>query len=355
MSKHNKEDYIKVGITIGDLNGIGLEIIMKTFEDNRILDNIVPIIYGSSKAVSFHRKALNIDQFNYLTIKKNEEAKPRKVNLINCWNEEVQIDYGVPSSESGKYAFKSLELATQDMVSSKLDVLLTAPIHKESIQNAGFNFPGHTEYLAKLSNVDEALMMMIADDLRVALVTSHIPLSEVPKEVNKEKINKKIEQLLHTLKKDFGIVKPRIAVLGLNPHAGEMGKMGDEDREIIAPVVQEWSKKGELIYGPFPADGLFGSENRRNFDAILAMYHDQGLAPFKALAFQDGVNFTAGLPIVRTSPDHGTAFEIAGKGIADPSSFRSALYTAIDIFKTRKEEKELHANPLKKQEVEENE
>lgn len=354
MSKNKQKDYIKVGITIGDLNGIGLEIIMKTFLDNRVMDDIIPIIYGSSKSMSYHRKALEMNDFNYLTIKKNEEAKPKKVNLINCWNEEVSISFGSPSKEGGKYAMKSLELATQDMVSSKLDVLVTAPIHKESIQDAGFKFPGHTEFLANLSNVDEALMMMIADELRVALVTSHIPLKEVPKAISKEKITAKLDQLLTTLRKDFGIERPRIAVLGLNPHAGEMGKLGDEDREIIAPVVQEFTKKGELVFGPFPADGLFGSSNRKNFDAILTMYHDQGLAPFKALAFQDGVNYTAGLPIVRTSPDHGTAFEIAGQGKADPSSFRSALFTAIDIFKTRKLEKEIHANPLQKQEIEEN-
>ena len=338
---------VRVGISIGDVNGIGLEVIIKTFSDTRILEEVTPIIYGSSKVMSYHRKALKADHFNFMSIKDAAEAKSRKINLVSCWEEDVKINLGERTNEGGVYALKSLEAATKDLASDKVDVLVTAPIDKKAIQSKEFKFPGHTEYLANMSGVDEALMLMVTEGLRVGVVTGHIPITEVPKALTKESILNKIKQLQACLQLDFGIRKPKIAVLGLNPHAGENGMLGEEEGSIITPAINAAKEDDILAFGPYPADGFFGSSNFKNFDAILAMYHDQGLIPFKAMTFDRGVNYTAGLPIVRTSPDHGTAYEIAGKNQASESSFRQAVMLAKDVYLTRKTEKELRSNPLK--------
>lgn len=340
---------IRVGISVGDINGIGPEIIIKSLNDNRILLDCTPIIYASTKTLSFHKKLLNDPDFNYQTCKSATDAQLRKINIVNVWNDEMQFDIGKGTELSGKYAYMSLEKATEDLASGKIDVLVTAPISKEAIGKAGFQFPGHTEYLAHLAGMEEALMMMVSGTLRVALVTSHVALKEVPTHLTKEKILAKIKALDASLKKDFGIQRPRIAVFGLNPHASENGKMGTEEADFILPAINAARNEEIFATGPFPADGFFGSPARSQFDAVLAMYHDQGLAAFKALAFEDGVNYTAGLPIVRTSPDHGTAFDIAGKNEANAQSMRSAIYLAMDIFKTRKFLKEVAANPLQAQ------
>jgi 4-hydroxythreonine-4-phosphate dehydrogenase len=337
---------IRVGITVGDINGIGPEIIIKTLKDNRILQDCIPIIYGSAKVFSYYKKMLNDEEFVYQSCKTASEASPKKVNIVNIWNEEIEFKVGQSNEEGGKYAFLSLEKATEDLASNKIDVIVTAPISKEGIIKAGFQFPGHTEYLAHLSNVDSALMLMVNGNLRVALVSTHEALKDVAKNLTKEKVLGKIKMLENSLKKDFGIIRPKIAVFGLNPHAGENGKMGDEEKEIITPAINEAKGEGILAFGPYAADSFFGSSNVTQFDAILAMYHDQGLTAFKALAFDEGVNYTAGLPIVRTSPDHGTAFDIAGKGIASEQSFRSAIFLALDIYRNRQFIKEISINPL---------
>lgn len=345
MTKEN----IKVGITIGDINGIGMEVIIKTFLDPRILDNITPIVYGSTRIASFYRKALEIKDFSFNKIKDANEAKENKANLVHLWEEEIQINMGESTSSAGEYAFKSIEAATNDLASGKIDVLITAPINKKNIQNENFDFPGHTEYLTNFSNADESLMLMVLENLRVGIVTNHIPLKEVSSKLSKELIIEKVALLNTSLEKDFGIKNPKIAVLGLNPHAGEEGMLGEEEKEIISPAIEEMQEKGILAFGPYPSDGFFGSSNFKKFDGVMAMYHDQGLAPFKTLVAGAGVNFTAGLPIVRTSPDHGTAYDIAGKNKASEESFRNALFTAIDVFRNRKLHKELHANPLTSQ------
>lgn len=337
---------VKVGITTGDINGIGIEVIIKALSDNRMMDTIIPVIYGSSKVITAHKKALNVE-FNFNRIDSADKAVKKKINLINCWDEEVKVELGERSKDGGKYALKSLESAVKDLASNKLDVIVTAPIDKKAIQSEDFDFPGHTEYLAKMSNVEDALMLMVSEDLRVGVVTGHIPLEEVSKTITKEKIVDKIDQINASLLKDFGIPNGKIAVLGLNPHAGEKGLLGDEEDKIIIPAIKEASKNGVQVYGPYPADGFFGSATYKKFDAILAMYHDQGLIPFKAMTFGFGVNYTAGLPIVRTSPDHGTAFEIAGKNLANEGSFRHAIYLAVDVFVKRQDYKEISANPLK--------
>ncbi|MCB0477807.1 MAG: 4-hydroxythreonine-4-phosphate dehydrogenase PdxA [Crocinitomicaceae bacterium] len=348
MEKHN----IRVGITMGDINGIGPEIIIKALADTRYFSDFTPIIYGSAKVMSFHKKAIDDQYFNFQSVKNADEAKPKKVSVINCWNEEVQITLGESNTIGGEYAFKSLEAATKDLAANKIDVLVTAPINKKSIQDAGFKFPGHTEYLADLANVKEALMLMVYDNLRVALVTAHEPLKDVAAKISKESVTHKINQLHQSLTKDFGIRRPKIAVLGLNPHAGERGNMGDEEINHIIPAIGECKSKEMLVYGPYAADSFFGSENLKNFDGIVAMYHDQGLTGFKSIAFGNGVNYTAGLPIVRTSPDHGTAMDIAGKNIAKENSFRNAIFLALDVYKNRMLEKEITANPLKVQKSE---
>lgn len=343
MDKRN----IRVGITIGDINGIGPEIIIKALKDTRYFSDFTPIIYGSAKVLSFYKKAINDQHFNFTSIKDANEAKGKKANVINCWSEEVKITPGETNTTGGEYAFKSLEAATKDLAANKIDVLVTAPINKKAIQDAGFKFPGHTEYLADLSGVDEALMLLVYEGLRVALVTAHDPIKDVAAKITKNSVAHKINQLHQSLIRDYSIRKPKIAVLGLNPHAGEKGNMGDEEINHILPAIGECKSKDMMVFGPYAADSFFGSENLKNFDGVVAMYHDQGLTGFKSIAFGNGVNYTAGLPIVRTSPDHGTAMDIAGKNKADENSLRNAMFLAIDIYKNRQLEKEIHANPLK--------
>jgi 4-hydroxythreonine-4-phosphate dehydrogenase len=346
MEKEIEKNPIRIGISIGDINGIGPEVIIKAFKDAAILHDCTPIIYGSTKTLSYHKKAINEHDFNYQSCKSAEDAVAGKVNVVNVWNEEIPFELGSITEAGGKFAFLSLEAATKDLAAGKVDVLVTAPISKEAMAKSGFKFPGHTEYLADMAGMDEALMMMVGSSLRVALVTSHIPLKDVSTTLTKEKIFNKILALEKSLKNDFGIIKPKIAVFGLNPHAGENGKLGQEENEIIAPAIQQAKNENVLAFGPFPADGFFGSSAMKDYDAVLAMYHDQGLTAFKALCFDDGVNFTAGLPVVRTSPDHGTAFDIVGQGIASAQSMRSAVYLAMDVYRVQRRRKEMTANPL---------
>ncbi len=341
-----REIPVRVGISIGDINGIGPEVVIKALSDNRLLLDCTPVIYASNKVLAHHKKLINNQDFSYQSCKSADDAAHKKVNVINLWDEEIQFDLGKPTQLGGKYAFKSLEAATQDLASGKIDVLVTAPISKEAMAMSGFKFPGHTEYLASLAGEAEALMLMVSGDLRVALATTHIALKDVSASLSREKIIEKIAALDKSLRRDFGIQRPKIAVFGLNPHAGENGKMGTEEQEIIVPAIRQANAQGHLAFGPYPADGFFGSGSRSQFDAVLAMYHDQGLAAFKALAFEDGVNFTAGIPVVRTSPDHGTAFDIVGQDKASELSMRSAIYLAMDIYRNNRLHKEIFANPL---------
>lgn len=344
---------VRVGISMGDINGIGTEIIIKALEDSRMLSDCTPIIYGSTRVLSYYKKACRLRDFNYQSIESADKAKRKKVNVVNIWEDEVKITMGEATETGGKFAFQSLERATQDLASGKIDVLVTAPISKDAMSKSGFQFPGHTEYLADLSGEEEALMLMVSSTMRVGLVTAHLPLKDVSTTITIDKIAGKIQELNNSLMKDFGVQRPKIAVFGLNPHAGENGKMGEEEQSIIQPAINRMRDKGILAFGPFPADGFFGSASRYQYDGILAMYHDQGLAAFKALSFDEGVNFTAGLPVVRTSPDHGTAFDIVGKNLANPDSMRNAIYTAIDVFRNRNFEKEIKANALEIQPREE--
>lgn len=342
----SKSEKIKVGISIGDFNGIGIEIILKTFLDKRMLDFCTPIIFGSTKLITAYKKSMNINvPFN--GIKFLDKAIPGKLNIVNLWNEDINVEHGKPTETSGSFAFKSLEAATVALEKGEIDVLVTAPINKDNIQSEEFVFPGHTEYLESKLN-GESLMILMTDKLRIGLITGHIPVSEISKTITPELIKKKVSILYNTLVQDFAISKPKIAVLGLNPHCGDNGVIGNEDDDIIRPTITEIQNEGKLVYGPYAADSFFGSGNYKNFDAILAMYHDQGLAPFKTLSFGEGVNFTAGLDKVRTSPDHGTAYELAGKGEANINSFKEAVFSAINVFKTREEYKSLTKNTLKK-------
>ncbi|TJY34842.1 4-hydroxythreonine-4-phosphate dehydrogenase PdxA [Pontimicrobium aquaticum] len=342
-----KEEKFLVGISIGDLNGIGGEIILKTFEDNRILDFCTPIIYASNKVVAFLKSHFK-SNLNFNGIHKPEQAIHGKLNVLNVWKENVAINFGKEDAKIGEYAIKSFKAATNDLKNNKIDILVTAPINKHNIQSESFSFPGHTDYLSQELEGD-GLMFMITENLKVGLLTDHVPVSEVSSKINKKLITSKIETINNTLKKDFGIRKPKIAVLGINPHTGDNGVIGKEDDEVLRPTLLEIRKTGKLVFGPYSADSFFGSNNYKNFDAIVAAYHDQGLIPFKTLSFGQGVNFTAGLSGVRTSPDHGTAYEIAGKGQADNSSFKEALFTGIQIFKNRQQFKKMTTNPLKKQ------
>ncbi|MBL7888906.1 MAG: 4-hydroxythreonine-4-phosphate dehydrogenase PdxA [Bacteroidia bacterium] len=341
------EEKIIVGISQGDINGVGLEVIIKTFLEPQMLELCTPVLFSSQKTASAHRKALGIEDFSFNQIKDLSEVNHKRANLINVYEEEVAIEFGKQTEAGGKYAFKSLEAATNALAEGKINVLITAPINKENIQSAEFKFPGHTEYLDEKFGKGNSLMFLVSDDLRVAVVTGHIPVTRVAQELTTEKILKKIQLLHKSLIQDFAIRKPKIAVLGLNPHAGDNGVIGNEEKNIIIPAIEKAKAEGIVAYGPYPADGFFGNGTYKNFDAILAMYHDQGLIPFKTIAFNNGVNYTAGLSVVRTSPDHGTAYDIAGKGLASEESFRKAIYTAIDIYKTRKQFAELTANPLK--------
>lgn len=339
---------VRIGISIGDINGIGLEVILKTIADSRIVDRCTPVIYGSSKVVSYHKKTIEIEDFDYYHTKGADNINDDKVNIINCWNDNVNIKLGQVNETGGEYAIKSLDAAVNDLQMGLIDALVTAPIHKKAMNMAGFKYPGHTEYLTESFGVKESLMFMINGDLRVGLVTNHLPITKVVENITRQRILEKLNLMRETLRIDFGIDKPRIAVMGLNPHAGDEGLLGSEEDKIIIPALQEAKKKGIIAIGPYSADGFFGSGMYKNFDAILAMYHDQGLVPFKTLSFGDGVNYTAGLPIIRTSPDHGTAHDIAGKNEANPASFRQALFLAIDIVKHRTRYMEINANPLHK-------
>jgi len=338
---------IRVGISIGDINGIGPEVVIKALSDNRLFLDCTPIVYASSKTISYHKKAIKEFNFTFQTCKSSADAVDRKVNVVNVWNEEVKFELGQATEVGGQHAFLSLEAATQDLAEGKIDVLVTAPISKEAMAKANFNFPGHTEYLADKAGAEDVLMMMVGENLKVALACTHIPLKDVSETLTKELIVKKIKMLEKSLIADFGIIRPKIAVFGLNPHAGENGKIGDEEIQTIIPAINQAKAEGVLAFGPFPADGFFGSNARSQYDAVLAMYHDQGLTAFKALSFDDGVNFTAGLPIIRTSPDHGTAYDIVAKGIASEQSMRSAIYLAMDVFKNQTARKEMLKNPLK--------
>lgn len=339
----------KIGITIGDINGIGPEVIIKTLSEKKILDFCVPVIYGSSKVISYHKNIVGED-FQFVPIRSAERVTPERINVVNCWQDAVNITIGKATVESGQCAFKAIEMAVGELKAGFLDALVTAPISKEAMHMAGFPFPGHTEYITREMNVSESLMLMVGDDLRVGLATNHLPLRQVASAITKELLLKKIQIFYESLQIDFDKDRPTLAVLGLNPHAGESGMLGEEEEKIIRPAIVESKKKGMVVNGPFPADGFFGSGQYHKYDGILAMYHDQGLAPFKVLSFSSGVNYTAGLSGIRTSPDHGTAFDIAGKNEADPSSFRQALFMALDLLRNRRAYYDMRANPLRKRE-----
>ena len=340
---------VKIGITHGDINGVGYEIILKTFADARLLELFTPIIYGSSKSASYHRKVLDYSPLNFNFINRPDDSGEAKINFINCIKEEIKIDLGIPTSVAGEAAYTALECATKDLLETKIDALVTLPINKDTIQSEQFQFPGHTEFLEeRAGNSGKALMILANDTLRVALVTTHLPVADIAKHISKETIVEKLQTLDLSLKRDFRIENPRIAVLGLNPHAGENGLLGKEEIEIILPAIKEAQDNGILCAGAFAADGFFGTGRFKDFDAVLAMYHDQGLVPFKTLSMESGVNFTAGLPFVRTSPDHGTAYDIAGQDKASDESFRQALYMAVDISNNRKAYDQAHENPLRK-------
>ena len=343
-----EQNKIKIGITQGDVNGIGYEVILKAFENPTIFDFCTPIVYGSPKIMTYHRKALELET-SFTIINSADEAVPGRLNVVNCNDDEVKVELGKPSREAGKAAFEALERAMTEYKEGKYDVLITAPIHKQMIQSESFTFPGHTEYIEQcVGEGDKALMILANETLRVALATGHIPVTKVASSLTQELIQEKLTIFNTSLKRDFGIGAPRIAVLALNPHAGDGGVIGTEEETIITPAIKAMREEGILCFGPYPADGFMGSGAFSHFDGVLAMYHDQGLIPFKTLAMENGVNFTAGLPIIRTSPDHGTAFDIAGKNVASPDSFRQALYMAIDIYRNRKHEAEATRNPLRK-------
>ena len=345
------QDKIVVGISHGDINGISYEVIIKSLMDNRLFDFCVPVVFGSAKVAAYHRKALNIANFSFNNIKSAEEANTKRANIINCLDDNVRVELGKSTPIAGESSFISLEQAVKSLKEGKIDVLVTAPINKDNIQSDQFQFPGHTEYLTKESNTDESLMFMVSENLKIGVVTGHIPIKEVPEALTIESILKKLRIMNHSLIQDFRIRKPKIAVLGLNPHAGDNGLIGSEEVDIIIPAIEKAKEENILALGPYPADGFFGSSHFNKFDGVLAMYHDQGLAPFKALAFDSGINFTAGLEFIRTSPGHGTAYEIAGQGKATPESFRNAIYLACDIFKNRTEYKRITKDPLQHFEI----
>ena len=340
---------VRVGITQGDTNGVGLEVILKAFSDSMMLELCTPVVYGNAKVAAYHSKTMGLNVPLRL-IASAEDAVMGQFNFVNCSDAEVKVEYGVQSAEAGHAAFLSLEQAVQDLQSGHIDVLVTAPIQKAGIQSANFRFPGHTEYLQDRlgSTRGEPLMILCNPLMRVALVTTHLPISEVAFAITEERVVQKARILYDSLCRDFNISSPRIAILALNPHAGDSGVIGHEEEEVLVPAIKSLADAGLPCYGPFPADGFFNAAMYRHFDAVLAMYHDQGLAPFKALSNHDGVNFTAGLPFVRTSPDHGTAYDIAGKNLADAQSFRQAVFSAIDIWRNRQAYDEAHANPLPK-------
>jgi len=340
------KERVIVGISVGDLNGVGSEIIIKTFEDSRTLELKTPVIFASGKIMQFFKNYYK-SKINFHVINSPKQIAHGKINVVNVWKEPVKIEFGQLNNKIGEYAVKSLEAATNALKEGHIDVLVTAPINKQNIQSETFNFPGHTNYLAKALD-GESLMFMISGDLRVGLLTDHVPLKEISDHISPELIENKLATVIKSLKRDFAISKPKVAVLAINPHAGDNGVIGDEDDTVLRPTLEKLRAKGDLVYGPYSADSFFGSNSYKSFDAIIASYHDQGLIPFKTIAFGQGVNYTAGLNRVRTSPDHGTAYDIAGKGVADTSSFKEAIYAAIKIFKHRKAFDFYSKNPLKK-------
>ncbi|GAB3801697.1 4-hydroxythreonine-4-phosphate dehydrogenase PdxA [Spirosoma humi] len=343
-----RDDRLVIGISLGDFNGIGPEVILKALQYNRLQKICTPVIYGSMRILNRYRNLLNLKDWNLNGAQTIGQISHKLTNVITCWPDQNQeIQPGQVTPEAGQAALACLQRAVDDLKAGKLDALVTAPINKNNIQSEEFKFPGHTEYLAEEFGVTDNLMFLVSQTLRVGVVTGHVPLGRVRQNVTRERIAQKLTLMMQSLKQDFGIEKPKIAVLGLNPHAGEEGLLGTEENEIIKPLIAEWRNKGQLVFGPYPADGFFGTRAYTKFDAVLAMYHDQGLIPFKAIAFEEGVNFTAGMPAVRTSPDHGTAYDIAGKDLADETSMIQAIYTAIDVARNRKEFLELEAGALK--------
>ena len=342
----NRKLPVRVGISHGDFNGIGYEVIMKAFMDHGMLELCTPVVYGIHKAAANFRKLLNIQDFNFYGIADASKAVKNHCNFINLTEVDVGLDPGTPTPASGAWAVKSLEQAMEDLQNGLIDVLVTAPIDKHNVQSPDFKFPGHTEYLANKTNTEKYLMLLVSENLRVGTVTGHIPLKDVASKLNEEIILEKLKVFSDSLLKDFGIRAPKIAVLGLNPHAGDGGLLGKEEIEVISPAINKAKNEGIMAFGPYPSDGFFGNGTWKQFDGVLAMYHDQGLIPFKSIAFHQGVNFTAGIPVIRTSPDHGTAFDIVGKNLASEESLRSAVFLAIDIFKNREMYKEISENPL---------
>lgn len=345
---HSADHKPVIGISCGDLNGIGTEIIIKTLCDTRLLDFCTPVVFANNKLINFYRKSLPDYNFSFSSIKDASRINPKQVNVFNCWDDEVNITPGQLTDEAGKYAVESLVIAAEALKAGKLDGLVTAPIHKKNTQTESFKHPGHTPYLKELYGARDVVMFMVAENMRIALLTEHVPLKDVAQYIKREAIVSKLQLMNQSLKKDFGIGKPRIAVLALNPHAGDEGLLGKEEEEIIKPAIKDAKQKDVLCFGPYSPDAFFARGYHERFDAVLAMYHDQGLIPFKSLAIGEGVNFTAGLGAVRTSPDHGVAFDIAGKGKADEASMRQAIFTCLEIIYNRAENKEQYKNPLKK-------
>lgn len=340
------KEKLKIGISHGDINGISYEVIIKTLMDSRINEICTPIIYGSPKVAAYHRKALNIEDFTPTGINSPDEARGNKSYIINCVDENIRVELGKSTESAGIDSFKALKAATDALEAGKIDALVTGPVNKQNIQHSDFNYSGHTEYLQARFRVDEVMMLMVSDLLKVGLVAGHVPIAALSSMITRELVVEKLKILSSSLLVDFGIRNPRIAVLGLNPHAGDDGLLGSEEQKVITPAIQEAKKLGIMAFGPYAADGFFGAGQFSRFDAVLAMYHDQGLAPFKSLSMESGVNYTAGLPVVRTSPAHGTAYELAGKDMASATSFRNAIYLAIDVARNRELYKDISTNPL---------
>jgi 4-hydroxythreonine-4-phosphate dehydrogenase len=341
-----------IGITTGDLNGIGPELIIKTFSDNRILELCTPVVFASNKLINYYRKLVAEHPINFTSTKDLTKLNPKQVNIFNCWEEEVPLQPGTLTETGGKYAVRSLMVAAQCLKDGQLDALVTAPIHKGNTQLPDFPYTGHTPFLKEKFGAKDVLMLLFNEELRVALATEHVPLANVAQLITKELLQSKITLLRECLVKDFGIDKPKIAVMGLNPHAGDNGEIGKEEQEIIKPLIDQLQQQGQLVFGPYSADAFFARASYRQFDAVLAMYHDQGLVPFKTIAHGEGVNYTAGLPVIRTSPDHGTAFDIAGKDLADPSSFREAVFRALDFLAQRENYALYTSNPIRRGRIE---
>lgn len=345
-TKIHMQQKVRVGITIGDINGIGPEVIIKTLYNPSVQDHCIPVIYGSSKVVSYHKNVVKLNDFVFTSIQSAERLNHRKINVLNCWEDTVNITLGKATEEGGKYAYIALDRAVRDLKDGLIDVLVTGPVNKHAMQMVDFPATGHTEYLENELG-GKALMLMVSEECRVALVTGHIPLSKVAENITTENVKAALTRFIETLNVDFSIDKPTVAILGLNPHASDEGLMGTEEEEILRPLILELKQAGHLVMGPYSADGFFGSGLYRKFDGILAMYHDQGLIPFKTISFGQGINYTAGLPFIRTSPDHGTAYDVVGTNSANEQSFRKALYLAIDMYRARVEYKDLEENSIR--------